>query len=456
MDSVESPVRINAGRPAKDGEYIVVHVVVQETTKPLVGPQVLDHMQSQATTPGSSRPTRVIVLLLEPLRRVFKPEVKRAVRSLKARAPGVTVVLLPYVSRLTVAKNASFLARLVKRWANGRPVVFHCRGERAVGWAHALSQHFGHTGIIADVRGPWPEELLFARSRQAFHSAQAANNRDYEHATRNLLAALSLSQRAATVSDGMCEWLAALGVAPTKLDCVPCCVRNVVYDEDAREQMRDRLGISRDLVLAYVGVVNRFQYLTEGLGEFVALAMQGNPTVRFMAITPDQRDMSTLLRDAGVDLTRIFIFHLPQELVASHLMAADAGLILGKPGVLKSVVQPVKFGEYLAAGLPVIASRGSLGIDRLVTAYQAGILVDYTKENWSNDEVQRALDTVSATRNTLRMGALALCRDHLLWERYASAQREAYVDALTMAKTRATCMRASGAAPADTLRCVMR
>ncbi len=232
---------------------------------------------------------------------------------------------------------------------------------------------------------------------------------------------------------------------------VPCCVQKVTYDARTREQMRDKLGLSRNFVLVYAGVADRFQYLTDGLGEFVARALEVNALVHFMAITPDRRNMAALLTDAGVDPARTSIFHLPQERVATHLMAADAGLILGKPGVLKTVVQPVKFGEYLAAGLPVIASRGTLGIDRLLIEYRAGTLVDYPQEEWSQDEVRRALDTVSTARDSLHSGALTLCREHFLWDRYASVQREAYVDALAIARFGATCLRLDDPAPANML-----
>jgi len=248
----------------------------------------------------------------------------------------------------------------------------------------------------------------------------------------------------------MREWLAGLGVARTRMSYIPCCVQKITYDERTREQMREELGLSHNLVLVYAGVANRFQYLTDGLGEFVARALEVNATVHFMAITPDRRNMSALLTDAGVDPARTSIFHLPQERVTNYLMAADAGLILGKPGILKTVVQPVKFAEYLAAGVPVIASRGTLGIDRLISGYQAGTLVDYAQGEWSRDEIRCALDTVHTAHDTLHNGALTLCREHLLWSRYASVQREAYVDALAMARFGATCLRLDAPVPANT------
>lgn len=437
---MSSPLPTVAKHAAKDPEYVVMHVVVQETAKPLVGPQVLDNMQSQVTTPGLSRPTRAIVVLLEPLRSLFSQDVRKSLQSLRARAPDVKVSVLPYVSRLRVARNASFLAPYVKRQTRGLPVVFHCRNERAVEWANALSGHLGRTAIVADIRGAWPEELLFAKGRSDSLPAQSSTTSEYEDATRNLITALGASHRATTVSDGMSEWLARLGVARAKMSYVPCCVRKVTYDERTREDMRAQLGLSANLVLVYAGVVNRFQYLTDGLGDFVARALRLNATVHFMAITPDRSNMLDLLARAGVDDARTSIIQLPQEQVSRYLMAADAGLILGRPSVLKTVAQPVKFGEYVAAGLPIVASRGSLGVDSLVTKYQAGILLNYAEGTWSEDEIRRALDTLVAGRGTLRTGALMLCREHLLWDAYVSALREAYIDALAMAKVGRTCL----------------
>lgn len=76
------------------GRHAVVHLVVQEAGKPLIGPQVIDHMHCQATAEGEGRPTRVIVGLLEPARAAVRRRMVERVKALQKRAPNVRVPLL--------------------------------------------------------------------------------------------------------------------------------------------------------------------------------------------------------------------------------------------------------------------------------------------------------------------------------------------------------------------------
>jgi len=282
--------------------------------------------------------------------------------------------------------------------------------------------------------------MLYARGARSLAGADDDVVAAYRRAVRALNSKLAMSHHAVTVSDGMCDWLFDNGVSKECLTYVPCCVTGVTHDSAVRQEMRDRLGLSRKFVLAYSGVVNRFQYLTEGLGAFLRLATIADEDVHILSLTPDIENMSALLAASGVDGRRSSIFHVPQRLVASYLSAADAGLILGRPGALKSVTQPVKFGEYVAAGLPIVASRGARGMDALIEKYGAGILVDYDGDRWAPEEVARALRLVQTDGEKLRQGALTLCREHLVWTRYIDDVRRAYRGALATADANRSCL----------------
>lgn len=436
------PVALGTGRNGNDqpGEsYSVVHLVVQEVAKPLVGPQVLDHMQSLVASGHASQPARIMVALLEPARAAFRNEVRKAARSLKSRAPDVKVAVVPYVSRLSLRQNAAVFGHYLKSWSRQQRVVFHCRGERATTWAHALSPFFDRPGILADIRGPWPEEILFAGGETSYVEAATDNQRDYDVAMLQLRNALAEAHHVTTVSVGMRDWLATLGVGRDRITYVPCCTKSISFDDSARDASRSRLGLSDKLVLVYSGGVSQYQYLTEGMADFVRQMMRLEPSVHLLAVTPDVSKMIQMLNTAGVDARRTTVLCVSQEEVSRTIMAGDAGLIFGKRGTLKSVVQPVKFAEYLAAGLPVIVSRGSRGMDPLIETYDAGILVEYSEARWRKVEIERIIQTLRQERETLREGALKLCREHFLWARYADSMRAAYVNTLEAASANARC-----------------
>src|SRR6185312_9509433 len=91
-------------------EYVVVQIVAQESTKPLIESQVVDHMEWQACAEGAGRPTRVMVLMLEPVRAVLRGPLHRHVRSLRTKAPNIRLVVVPYISRLVTKQNARVIA----------------------------------------------------------------------------------------------------------------------------------------------------------------------------------------------------------------------------------------------------------------------------------------------------------------------------------------------------------
>src|SRR5687768_7228644 len=86
--------------------YTLVHVVVSESHEELIEAQVLAPMIHQAQAPGRNRPQRVVVALLEPLRVALRRRFYRRVRTLRARYPALSVIALPFMSRLGHRANA--------------------------------------------------------------------------------------------------------------------------------------------------------------------------------------------------------------------------------------------------------------------------------------------------------------------------------------------------------------
>lgn len=418
--------------------YVVVHLVVQETTKPLVESQVLDHMEWQASANGSQRPSKVVAAFLEPVRIAIARSLRSHVASLRRRAPSVRLAVWPYFSRLSIRMNTILLAPRLRRYTKGQRIVFHCRGERAVEWAVAFGRHFKGSGIVADIRGPWPDEMLFARGIDDPATAAGEAAREYRVALDRLRQALGAADVVTTVSMGMREWIAGLGVELERVLYVPCCVWGVTFDERRRSEARRELGIDGKLVLAYTGSVSRFQYLVEGLTMLVAEAMKQSETVHLLALTPHLAEMKALLDCGGIDRNRVTLLHVKQPDVARYLVAADAGLLLGGAKRLKAIVQPVKLGEYLAAGLPVVLTRGAVHVDRMIEEYGAGIAVDLPRQGGPalSHTVRRILSEIQQRGPSMRAGALALCQSEFLWSRYTDSVRDGYRRALALAHGR--------------------
>lgn len=412
--------------------YAVVHLVAQESFKGLIGPQVVDHMAHHASTHSVTGPERVVIGLLEPARVALRGRFRARIAELRARAPRVRVLALPYVSRFGVQRNAWAIARRLQ-WATGSlRVVFHCRGESAAEWAIALRRFFPRSAIVVDVRGPWPDELLFARGYDGPDSADARSLSDYHGALDRLRGVCAATEEVFSVSQGMLKWLREVGVPDERLTYVPCCAERVEYDEGRREAARARLGLTDKLVLAYLGIVTRYQHVEGGVIPFFAKTLAHLHNAHLLVITPDADTVHRTLAASAIPAAAATVLTLPQREVGDTLRAADAGFLLRSPSRLTRVVQPVKLGEYLSVGVPVIVSRGAGRIDEMIENARAGVVTSFGLQSVHGDdaEVRRVLDIIAADGPALRASAARLCARELVWAAYAADVHAAYARAL--------------------------
>lgn len=409
-------------------DYVLIHVVTQELMKDLIGPQVIDPMRWQATEPGVDAPLRVGVLFLEPARNAVQPRYRQRAQYLAARAAPAHVMLAPYVSRVGIGVNARAIALRVRAFAGSRAIVFHCRGEAAGEWALAIARHLEKRSIVTDVRGAWPEELLYAQAFDGPVGAPPALLRAYHLSLARLHTVLASSGSVVTVSRGMQEWLEGLGVDARRIVYVPCCVSDIYAHDAARAEMRRQLRLDDQLVFSYSGTVTRYQHLDDGVGAFFRAVQSIASDVHLLCTTNDPQSLEADLRKSGVDMQRASVRRLPQEHVAAHLVAADAGMILRAPSRMNHFSQPTKFAEYLASGVPVIASRGTGIIADLVEKEGAGIRI--TCFGLSPAELSaEATYVVRRLREegaAMRLRAVALCEREFLWRTYVAPLRAAY------------------------------
>jgi glycosyltransferase involved in cell wall biosynthesis len=413
--------------------YSVVHLVAQEMHKGLIESQVLDHMAHHASVHGADAPRKVAVAFLEPVRVALRAAARRRVRALRRRAPNVTVMLLPYVSRLGIDANARLLAIRLRRFCAGDPFVLHCRSETAVTWAAAFRHAMPSAAIVADFRGVWPDEYLYAKGVDGVAAADPATREGYERALAEVKRALQSADMVLTVSSALGDWLAGHGSRREAAVVVPTCVSGITFSASDRRLIRDRLGVADKVVLVYSGTVTRYQHVDEGFAAFarIAIAQLGEEHAHVLAITPDVAQMRAALTAANVPITATTVTRLPQQEVASYLSAGDVGFLLRADNIVNRVSVPVKLGEYLAAGIPVVVSRVDGWLQDLVTRAAAGWSVDWfgSSEGDRQEIVARIIHELRHGPSR-RAGALALCREHFLWSAHTQRVREVYLTAL--------------------------
>ena len=432
-EALNTPEIETQRRPRIVTDYAVVHLVSQEMTKDLIGSQVIDHMQSQSACGGDGRPSTTAVVFLESARRLTIRLTWRRRAQLARRAPCVRIAVLPVVGRMSATGNARMLAFAVRRLVGSRPIVFHCRGESSALWANAMRAHLADSGLVVDVRGASPEEILFERGFDGPAGADPEALRQYDASAARLRRVLSDAGAILTVSDTLAQWLAAFTDDGKRIEVVPCCVAACLYDAEQRRAARQRLSVDNKLVLAYVGTMTGYQHVADGALQFVADALATNESVHLLALTNEPSKLQAAAREFGIAENRTLIRRVPQEEVASYLMAADAGLLLRQPSRMNRVSMPVKLGEYLSCGVPVIVSRMDGWVDDLVGEGGAGLAIDWFGQSSERRKstVRTVLSTLAARGAQLRDNAASLCRERFVWTRYTDTVRQAYALSLS-------------------------
>jgi glycosyltransferase involved in cell wall biosynthesis len=158
---------------------------------------------------------------------------------------------------------------------------------------------------------------------------------------------------------------------------VPCCadLERFRFDPEARQSVRNRLGIADKLVIVYSGSIGGW-YLTPEMADFFRTATEAYKDIHALWLVPSGHDLiRSLMQERGIGADRYSVISARPDEVPAYLSASDAGLAFIKPCLSKLASSPTKNAEYLACGLPLILNAGVGDSDSLITEHGAGVLI---------------------------------------------------------------------------------
>jgi hypothetical protein len=153
------------------------------------------------------------------------------------------------------------------------------------------------------------------------------------------------------------------------------------YSEASRRQeLRRELGLSEsDLVLVYAGSLGH-QYSVPEMIELTRSINQRRPT-KLLMLTGSPEFLETL-PIAGEDKALMIIRDLSATEVPDYLGCADMALAIRRAYPSMKAVLPLKLGEYLLTGLPVVASKGIGDTEAMMTGAEGCLLLpDHSTES---------------------------------------------------------------------------
>ncbi|MFC0344187.1 glycosyltransferase [Epilithonimonas hispanica] len=145
-------------------------------------------------------------------------------------------------------------------------------------------------------------------------------------------------------------------------------------NQDSRVLARKELGLGDEFLFVYAGSLGPQYCLPEMLAIFNHHKMANNS--KFLILTGNtefaENNIPEELR------SKIILKSVKSDEVPFYLNAADVAFALRQPTFSMQGVAPIKLGEYLLCGLPVIASKGIGDTDDVLENFQECYLYDHS------------------------------------------------------------------------------
>lgn len=163
------------------------------------------------------------------------------------------------------------------------------------------------------------------------------------------------------------------GLVKGEIEVLPCGVDTALFrfDAEARERLRSELDL-RGTVLVYSGKAGGW-YLTDPLLDFARAAATALGETTLLVLTTG--DPHPFTAGAAARGLRCVVRSARREAMPGLLSAADAGLSFRLDSPSQRACSPIKNGEYLACGLPVVTTAGAGDYSALVARERVGVVV---------------------------------------------------------------------------------
>lgn len=337
--------------------------------------------------------------------------------SRKLREQGIRWHHLRYHKRptlpATIYDTMAGVATALKIMRRYNLQIVHARSHVAATMGLILKK-LNRTGLLFDIRGLLAEEYVDAGNWTADGLPYRITKAAERHCIDNADGMVVLTERVheqlfgGVIDENGASTFYREGNDPAPVRVIPCCADLSQIEEQSaeREAMRDKLNLNGKTVLIYVGKFGGW-YMQSEMVDFFAAARQVLPDLHFLVLTQSDRQLILdEFKRHGIAEDAFTVTQSAPDRVGAYLAAADFAISFIQACPSKISSSPTKFGEYLAAGLPVVCNPGVGDVDTIVLRHDVGALVEaFTAEAYQ----------VAARR------MLELSRDSSLCERCRTA-----------------------------------
>ena len=265
----------------------------------------------------------------------------------------------------------------IKLYKENRYDLIHCRGYMGAEVGLFLKEKFG-VKFLFDMRGFWADEKA---DGGAWDKKKWFWRRVYRYYKEKEKAFISKASHIISLTeagkDEILKWSFYDKAIP--LSVIPCCADTDHFQQTSiqkRVKAQQLLNISPErFVVSYLGSLGSWYMLDEMLLLFKEI-LACNHNALFLIITnSDHAQVKTKLKENFVDDTNYILITVPFSNVPQYMYASNCCISFIKPVYSKISSSPVKIGEILSMGIPIISnSIGDIG--KLFSEENIGIEVN--------------------------------------------------------------------------------
>ena len=381
--------------------------------------------------------------LLIPVGHLLQSQYRPALRDIESRCrqSGIPLGWIPSPpSRAPWLWSEAFLLRqwIARRFRIDQPFLVRCRNAQMTGIAIEALKSFPRARIIYDCRGAEVTELIqqLGVEDQSPAAWSPAVQQAVRVATQRERRAVMESAGVTCVSFVMARALQQRypEVPRDRFQVIPCCpdVESFRLAIPERANVRQALGLADRFVVTYLGSLAWYQQPESSLRLF-RLIQTIRPHAHFLAITTAPEQMRQLATLAGLAPDSMTIRSVAAHEVPGLLVASDLGLLLRDDSETNRVASPVKFGEYLAAGVPVVITPRLGDCSAIVREHRLGVKVDLSRDDaWQGTRLHEFFAALETETSAMRDRCQRYVESELSWSGLVPRLADWYAELLNV------------------------
>lgn len=320
--------------------------------------------------------------------------------------PGIRVVTdtvkRPYIPFWSLTKAYKRISKgFLGIFKDFSPTHIYCRQYITCRAAHGLSTTLG-AKLVFSVRGADVEERLLGNGLKDWVAVA--------YIRWALKRAIKICDHLNTVSFVFADRLRLKYKRNASV--LPCCIPPLAHISQERDAAKGK-------TIVYSGGLSPWQKIDDILALMKAMS-KIDDTLQFKFLTKDIDSLKDKCQKIGLPIDRWTAKACKPSEVVGELSKADCGIIMRDNTVVNQVASPIKIGEYLQAGLGIIASPCIGDVGRLLA--EECFAKMYTGE----ESIQSLVDFVKSLNNDARIAAQCFVQKHYTYEGNRAAVMEMF------------------------------